>query len=67
MSLRIAIPEPTSFDTAYNQRALPQYLAALHSAGLTPIPVPLHESPARVAKLLGTVQGILLPGNRGGY
>ena len=64
MSLRIAIPEPTSFDTAYNQRALPQYLAALHSAGLTPIPVPLHESPARVAKLLGTVQGILLPGSR---
>jgi putative glutamine amidotransferase len=64
MSLRVAIPEPTSFDGAYNQRALPQYLAALHSVGLTPIPVPLHESQARVAKLLGSVQGILLPGSR---
>ena len=29
---RIAIPEPTSTDTAYNQRSLPPYLAALHSA-----------------------------------
>jgi putative glutamine amidotransferase len=63
MSIRIAIPEPTSFDTAYNQRALPQYLAALHSAGLTPIPVPLHESPQRIAKILSTTVGVLLPGS----
>ena len=33
MSLHIAIPEPTSKDTAYNQRALPQYIAAIQSAG----------------------------------
>ncbi len=64
MSIRVAIPEPTSFDTAYNQRALPLYLAALHSAGLTPILIPLHESQPRVAKLLATVQGILLPGSK---
>ncbi|MFC5860822.1 gamma-glutamyl-gamma-aminobutyrate hydrolase family protein [Acidicapsa dinghuensis] len=62
-SVHIAIPEPTSFDTAYNQRALPQYLHALHSAGATPIPIPLHESPQRVARILSTVQGILLPGS----
>ncbi|HZB89254.1 MAG TPA: gamma-glutamyl-gamma-aminobutyrate hydrolase family protein [Terracidiphilus sp.] len=64
MSVRIAIPEPTSTDTEYNQRALPPYLAALHAAGLTPIVVPLHERPDRVAKLLSTVQGMLLPGSR---
>jgi putative glutamine amidotransferase len=63
MSLRIAIPEPTATDTAYNARALPQYLAALQSAGATPIVVPLHERPDRIAKLLSSVQGILLPGS----
>lgn len=63
MSVQIAIPEPTSFDTAYNQRSLPQYLAALHSAGATSIVVPLHERQDRVAKLLAHVQGILLPGS----
>lgn len=64
MSLRIAIPEPSSADTEYNQRALPPYLAALHSAGAVPIPVPLHERPDRIARLLATTQGVLLPGSR---
>ena len=66
--VHIAIPEPTSpqhvqDSTAYNLRALPQYLHALHSAGATPIPIPLHESPQRVAKILSTCHGILLPGS----
>jgi putative glutamine amidotransferase len=63
MSVHIAIPEPTSSDSAYNQRSLPPYLAALHSAGVTPVIVPLHERPDRVARLLFGVQGILLPGS----
>jgi putative glutamine amidotransferase len=63
MSVHIAIPEPTGSDTAYNQRSLPPYLAALHAAGATPIIVPLHERPDRVARLLASVQGILLPGS----
>ena len=63
MSVHIAIPEPTSSDTAYNQRSLPPYLAALHSAGVTPVLVPLHERRDRVARLLLGVQGILLPGS----
>lgn len=63
MSLHIAIPEPTGIDPAYNLRSLPQYLAALHAAGATPIVVPLHERPDRVAKVLAGVQGILLPGS----
>jgi putative glutamine amidotransferase len=64
MSVHIAIPEPTSTDSAYNQRSLPPYLAALHSAGAIPIIVPLHERQDRVARLLSGVQGILLPGSR---
>ena len=63
MSVRIAIPEPTSTDTEYNQRALPQYLAALQSADAHAVVVPLHESPERVARLLANTQGILLPGS----
>jgi putative glutamine amidotransferase len=68
MSVHIAIPEPTSprfveDSSAYNLRSLPQYLHALYSAGATPIPIPLHESPQRVAKILSTCQGILLPGS----
>jgi putative glutamine amidotransferase len=64
MPVHIAIPEPTSSDPAYNLRTLPAYLAALHSAGAVPIVVPLHERQDRVARLLGSVQGILLPGSR---
>ena len=68
MSVHIAIPEPTSprhveDSAAYNLRALPQYLHALYSAGATPIPIPLHESPQRVAKILSTCQGVHLPGS----
>lgn len=68
-AIHIAIPEPISPDydrdaPAYNQRALPQYLAALHGAGLVPVVIPLHESPSRVAKILATTHGVLLPGSR---
>ena len=59
MSVTIAIPEPTGTDAAYNQRALPQYIAALRAAGAAPIVVPLHERQDRVARLLAGVQGIL--------
>lgn len=60
---RIAIPEPTSTDPAYNSRSLPQYLQALHSAGATAVVIPLTERPDRVARLLASVQGVLLPGS----
>lgn len=63
MTLRIAIPEPTSSDAAYNARSLPQYIAALQSTGATATVIPLHERPDRVARLLAGVQGILLPGS----
>jgi len=63
MSVTIAIPEPTSGDLAYNQRALPLYLAALRSVGVAPLVVPLHERQDRVARLLTRTQGVLLPGS----
>ncbi|MGA9060817.1 MAG: gamma-glutamyl-gamma-aminobutyrate hydrolase family protein [Terracidiphilus sp.] len=64
MAVCIAIPEPTSSDPEYNQRALPQYVAALEAAGAEPVVVPLNETQERVARLLAGVQGILLPGSR---
>ena len=63
MSIRIAIPEPTTSDAAYNARSLPPYLAALQSAGATPAVIPLHERQDRVARLLAGTQGVLLPGS----
>jgi putative glutamine amidotransferase len=63
MTTRIAIPEPTSRDTAYNQRSLPQYIAAIQSAGAVATVIPLHERRDRVERLLSNVHGILLPGS----
>lgn len=60
---RIAIPEPTSNNPAYNSRSLPQYIQALHAAGAIPSVIPLTERPDRVARLLASVQGVLLPGS----
>lgn len=64
MTVRIAIPEPTSTDAEYNSRSLPPYLAALQSVGASPVIIPLHENQDRVAKLLATTNGVLLPGSR---
>jgi putative glutamine amidotransferase len=63
MAVRIAIPEP-SCDAEYNGRALPQYVEALKAAGAEPVVVPLSATQERVAKLLATVQGMLLPGSK---
>jgi putative glutamine amidotransferase len=63
MSIRIAIPEPTSIDIKYNRRSLPQYLSALQAAGAEPLVIPLNESPAHIASLLASTQGVLLPGS----
>jgi putative glutamine amidotransferase len=60
---RIAIPEPTSTDTAYNQRSLPQYIRAVEAAGGTAVPISLHESSTRQANLLASCSAILLPGS----
>jgi putative glutamine amidotransferase len=63
MPVRIAIPEPTSDEPEYNQRSLPQYVAAVEAAGAEPVVISLREPQARVAQLLASVQGVLLPGS----
>jgi putative glutamine amidotransferase len=63
MAPRIAIPEPTSDEPEYNQRSLPQYVAAVEAAGAEPVVISLREPQARVAQLLASVQGVLLPGS----
>ena len=46
---RIALPEPTSTDAAYNQRAWAPYFHALTSSGAVGVPIPLDASPATIA------------------
>jgi putative glutamine amidotransferase len=60
---RIAIPEPTSTDEAYNQRSLPQYIRAVEASGGTAVPIRLHATPAEWAGALASCTGILLPGS----
>jgi putative glutamine amidotransferase len=60
---RIAIPEPTSTDEAYNQRSLPQYVRAVEASGGVPVPIPLRESNETLARVLTTCSAILLPGS----
>jgi putative glutamine amidotransferase len=60
---RIAIPEPTSTDEAYNQRSLPQYIRAVEAAGGTAVPIALHATPAAWADILASCSGVLLPGS----
>ncbi len=64
MTVKIAIPEPSSLDPNYNGRCLPSYIQALQSAGATILLIPLGERPAVVAKLLARAHGVLLPGSR---
>jgi putative glutamine amidotransferase len=60
---RIAIPEPTSADEAYNRRSLPQYIDAVEAAGGTAVAISLHQSRAEQASLLASCSAILLPGS----
>lgn len=60
---RIAIPEPTSTDSAYNQRSWPQYAHAVEECGAVAVRIPLSESPAAVANLVASCVGVLLPGS----
>ena len=60
---RIAIPEPTSNDIPYNERSWPQYAAAVEAAGGEPVKIPLSATPAQVAQLASSCEGVLLPGS----
>jgi putative glutamine amidotransferase len=60
---RIAIPEPTSTDMAYNQRSLPQYVRAIEAAGGTAVPIRLNDAKAVQAQIFASCSGVLLPGS----
>jgi putative glutamine amidotransferase len=60
---RIAIPEPTSGMTEYNDRCWPQYAHAVEACGGEAVRVALRQSQAEMARLISTCSGILLPGS----
>jgi putative glutamine amidotransferase len=60
---RIAIPVPTSDDPEYNERSWPQYAHAVEASGGIAVKVPLSLSPAEVAQLASSCEGVLLPGS----
>ncbi len=60
---RIAIPQPTSQDPEYNERAWRQYAEAIERSGGVPVYLPLSESQAALARLAGSCSGVLLPGS----
>jgi len=62
--VRIAIPEPCSYDLEYSGRALPPYLRAIEAAGGEPVIVPLKSSPEEIAKIVASCAAVLLPGSK---
>ncbi len=64
MTVRIAIPKPTSSDEEYNSRSLPAYVEALEAVGASVVVIEIRQAQQQVAKLLASVKGILLPGSR---
>jgi putative glutamine amidotransferase len=64
MRPRIAIPVPHSGDSAYAERALPQYERAVEIAGGEPVRIPLDRTGGEVGKLLESCDALLLPGSR---
>jgi putative glutamine amidotransferase len=64
VTIRIAIPEPTSLDPDYNARSLPSYVNALRESGAIPEVIPANERPEAVTRLLAATSGVLLPGSR---
>jgi putative glutamine amidotransferase len=59
---RIAIPIPTSFEAAYNERTWPQYATAVECSGGEAVSVAL-DDPAAAAEVAKSCQGLLLPGS----
>lgn len=60
---RIAIPEPTSTDTKYNDRSWRQYAQAVEAVGGQAVKVPLAASPETVAQIVASCAAVLLPGS----
>ena len=63
MKPRIAIPIPTSGDLAYNNRSWPSYADAISRSGGEPVRLELDTPAAEVNLLIGSCQGVCLPGS----
>lgn len=63
MPPRIAIPAPHSENSAYAERALPQYENAVKMAGGEPVRIPLDQSPAELEQIISSCDAVLLPGS----
>lgn len=54
---------PHSTDHEYGERAIPQYERAVIRAGGEPVRIALDQSQEEILKLMGTCDGVLLPGS----
>lgn len=63
MSVRIAIPIPTSFDLSYNRANYPAYADAVRRSGGEPIEVGLDLGDSDLRALAASCDGIVLPGS----
>jgi putative glutamine amidotransferase len=59
----IAIPEPVSTRPDYNERALPQYVAAIDEAGGEARVIALASPPKDAARVFAECDAVLLPGS----
>ncbi len=62
-ALNILIPDPTSFDPAYNQQCWPEYAAAIAASGGQAVRVPLNLSVRELEAAMRDAGGLLLPGS----
>lgn len=60
---RIAVPVPTSTDTAYNQRSWPSYADAINRSGGEAVQIDLASTAAETAAIAATCAGVCLPGS----
>jgi putative glutamine amidotransferase len=62
-SPRIAIPQPTRGDEAYNQRSLPQYVRCVEAAGGVAVPIALSLPRVEQEAVVNGCSGFCLPGS----
>lgn len=60
---RIAIPEPSATDPDYTRQSWSVYARAVERAGGIPVRVPLDKSPSKLAAIVSSCVGVLLPGS----
>ena len=64
MKPKIAIPEPSSYDKSYSDRALPSYVEAVQEVGGEPVVISLQWPPDEIARRINECSAILLTGSQ---